>query len=75
MINSDGPPGGDAGAVAGGAEDQLRRSPPAGADVASGAFGCPCSGLWGMTTSVIQQKGLPKDYFLHIQGDSLVSQK
>ena len=26
------------------------------------------SGLWGMTT-VIQQKGLPKDYFLH-KGDS-----
>ena len=25
------------------------------------------SGLWGMTTSVIQQKGLPKDYFLHSQ--------
>ena len=23
-----------------------------------------------MTTSVIQQKGLPKDYFLHIKGDS-----
>ena len=28
-----------------------------------------------MTTSVIQQKGLPKDYVLHIKGDSLVSQK
>ena len=28
-----------------------------------------------MTTSVMQQKGLPKDYFLHIKGDSLVSQK
>ena len=26
------------------------------------------------STSVIQ-KGLPKDYFLHIKGDSLVSQK
>ena len=26
-------------------------------------------------TTVIQQKGLPKDYFLHIKGDSLVSQK
>ena len=22
------------------------------------------AGLWGMTTSVIQQKGLPKDYFI-----------
>ena len=30
----------------------------------------------GMTTSsVVSQKGLPKDYFLHIKGDSLVSQK
>ena len=28
-----------------------------------------------MNTSVIQQKGLPKDYFVHIKGDSLVSQK
>ena len=29
------------------------------------------SGLWGMTTSVIQQKGPnPKDYVLHIKGDS-----
>ena len=28
-----------------------------------------------MTTSVIQRKGLPKDYFLHRKGDSLVSQK
>ena len=26
-------------------------------------------------TSVIQQKGLPKDYFVHIRGDALVSQK
>ena len=33
------------------------------------------SGLWGMTTSVIQQKGLPKDYFENRKGDSLVSQK
>ena len=34
------------------------------------------AGLWGMTTSVIQQKGPnPKDSFLHIKGDSLVSQK
>ena len=32
-------------------------------------------GLWGMTTSMIQQKGLPKDYFVHIKRDSLVSQK
>ena len=32
-------------------------------------------GLWGMTTSVIQQKGLPNDYFVLIKGDSLVSQK
>mmetsp|Transcript_110330 Transcript_110330/g.262937 ORF Transcript_110330/g.262937 Transcript_110330/m.262937 type:complete len:222 (-) Transcript_110330:808-1473(-) len=30
----------DAGAVAGGAEDQLRRSPPAGADVAAGRLVC-----------------------------------
>ena len=28
-----------------------------------------------MTTSVIQQKGLPNDYFVHRKGDSLVSQK
>ena len=27
-----------------------------------------------MTTSAIQQKGLPKDEFAHIKGDSLVSQ-
>ena len=33
------------------------------------------TGLWGMTTSVIQQKGLPKDYFVNRKGDSLVSQK
>ena len=35
------------------------------------------AGLWGMeSTSVIQQKGLPKDYFLHIQGGfPKVSQK
>ena len=34
------------------------------------------SGLWGMeSTSVIQQKGLPKDCSVHIKGDSLVSQK
>ena len=32
-------------------------------------------GLWGMTTSVIQQKGLPKDYFLHKGGFPQVSQK
>ena len=33
------------------------------------------AGLWGMTTSVLQQKGLPKDYVFHMKGDSLVSQK
>ena len=33
------------------------------------------SGLWGMTTSVIQRKGLSKDYCVHRKGDSLVSQK
>ena len=34
------------------------------------------AGLWGMeSTSVIQQKGLPKDYFDTRKGDSLVSQK
>ena len=33
------------------------------------------TGLWGMATSVIQQKGLPKDYVVDIKGDSLVSQK
>ena len=27
------------------------------------------------STSVIQQKGLPKDDLVHIKGDSLVSQK
>ena len=32
-------------------------------------------GLWGMTTSVIQRKGLSKDYCVHRKWDPLVSQK
>ena len=34
-----------------------------------------CNGAVGMTTSVIPQKGLPKDYLVNKKGDSLVSQK